>query len=471
MKQQKKDDTIAKLNELYISTRKRYIIQTPQNYITLDSYKNPNTWTLNDGLIARHLDGSNTYGIFNGNTVNKFITFDIDYADDSKMARWATLKLIDVLESEFNIRSNDIHVSFSGNKGYHVDLFFDVQIDADDAKAFYERVLHVAELPRERIEYRPTYTQAVKLPLGIHQKTGARCWFVNRETLEPIESFDYLNEVVPMDHSLILDALIELTPEQEAEFKEVVERTNVNLNVVSERQSYRKVIEILERGQLLHANSRHETTVLLASFFNSQGYEREEAVAFIMDILCNTPPDYFSEGSKPEFWEREAKRIVDMAFDRDYKLGNADVPVTVYKSEILAVLSVGTFRQKQLAYAMLITSKRYGNTFYLTMNTAMQMIGTTAKSTVSNAIKRLVKVGFIEYVRKGEIDKGRSRELGRPIYKPNRYRILVDKPIADEQSVDVTGERSLVDVSYMLFDAIELKRVIKRTEFEGRWVR
>lgn len=97
------------------------------------------------------------------------------------------------------------------------------------------------------------------------------------------------------------------------------------------------------------------------------------------------------------------------------------------------------------------------------MNTAMQMIGTKAKSTFSNAIKRLV-----EYVRKGEIDKGRSRELCRPIYKPNRYRILVDKPKVDEQSVDVTEERSLVDVSYMLFDAIELKRVIKRTEFEGR---
>ncbi|RUL51110.1 hypothetical protein EK386_12945 [Lysinibacillus antri] len=422
-------------------------------------------------MIQRHLDGKTTYGIFNGNTVNKFITFDIDYADDSAMARWATFNIIQALESEFNIRSSDIHVSFSGNKGYHVDLYFDKAIKADDAKSFYERVINTAGLPSEKVEFRPSYTQAVKLPLGIHQKTGKRCWFVDRETLEPIESFDYLNDVASMDHSLILDALIDLSPEQEAEFHKVVERTDIDVNVVTHQKAQQKVIDIINAGQLLHSNSRHETTLLLATFCNTQGYAEDEAVSLIMDILHNTPSDYFSEGSKPEFWRREAERIVKRAFDCNYQLGNENKPVTVYKSEILAVLSVGTFRQKQLAYAMLMTSKRYGNTFYLTVNTAMRMLGTTSRETVQNAIEKLIEVGFIEYVRKGELDMAQSKVRGHPFYKPNRYRILIEKPKADERSIDVTAEQSLVDVSFQLFDTRELKRIIKRSEFGGRWAR
>lgn len=469
-RQKTNDNTIKKFNELYISTRKKYIKQKGGQYSTFNKYEHSSALTLSDWMLELHLNGSETYGVFNANTVNKFITFDVDYANDQPMARWATLKLIDVLESEFNIRSKDIHVSFSGSKGYHVDLFFDEPIKADDAVAFYQRVIATADLPSNNIEFRPTYKQAVKLPLGIHQKTGARCWFVDRDTLEPIESLDYLDDVEPMDHSLILDALIDLTPEQEAEFKQIKERTDVNVTVVSESQAFEKVTEILTAGQLLRSNTRHETTVLLATFCNSQGYEQEDAIGIIMETLWNTPREYFSKNSTPEFWQSEAERIVKYAYERNYQLGNADRPITIYRSEMLAVLNVGTFRQKQVAYAMLVTSKRYGSTFYLTLATAMKMTG-ASKPTVSNAIKKLVEVGFIEYVRKREVDIGRSRDLGRPLYKPNQYRILIEKPKSDEKSIEVLPADNLVDVAYLLCDSSDIKGAVGRREYDNRWSR
>lgn len=461
-------ETIAKLNELYISTRRKYIMQTEVGYVTFSRDKIPTVWTLNDGMIANHLAGSKTYGIFNGNHYNKFITFDVDYADNQEMARWATLNVIRVLQDEFNISANDIHVSFSGNKGYHVDLFFDTQISADEARRFYTQVINAAGLPSEKVEFRPTWTQAVKFPLGIHLKTGRRCWFVDRETLEPIESFDYLNDVEPMDSALILDALIELTDEQEAEFERVVRETDTSVNVVNTSDAYAKAMKILDAGQLLESGTRHTTTVLLASFFNSQGFEREEAVEAILDVLYNTPPDYFSAGSEPEMWEREAVRLVDLAFDRDYKLGNDDQEITVYKSEMLAVLNAGTFRQKQMAYAMLVTSKRYGETFYLTMSTASKMTG-ASHGTVNSAIKKLVEIGFIEYVRKRELDKAQSRQKGRPIYKANRYRLLIDKPQAGEHSIEVKSAATITDVTTALFDVKEVRSLVGRTEFTNRW--
>lgn len=463
---------IKKLNELYIQTRRKYLLQLPDNYIALNRDKMANVFSLNDGLLARHLNGMNTYGIFNGNTVNKFITFDVDFADDETMARWATLKLIDVLVSEFRIFRGDIHVSLSGSKGYHVELFFDRPIAAEAAEQFYHKVM--AELPEfseRNIEFRPTWGQGVKLPLGIHQRTRQRCWFVDNMTLEPIKSFDYVLSVEPMDANIILDAVIELTDEQAEEFAEIVRSTDTSITIVDTSKALQKARKILDAGRLTASGTRHNTTFTLACFFNSQGFERDEAIEAIMEILLNTPREYFSEGSTPAFWRKETERLVNYAFDKDLTLGNADKQITIYKSEILAVLNVGTFRQKQLAYAMLVTSKRYGRVFYLTMNTAMKMIGTKSKPTVNTAIKKLVEVGFIEYVRKGEVDRARSKELGRVSYKPNKYRLLIDEPASDEKSIQTDGKQDLIDVAYLLCPEDEIKTHVKRYEFNSRWAR
>lgn len=464
-----KAETIAKLNELYISTRRKYIVQTSEAYLMLSRDNDPKYWALNDGMLKRHLDGKNTYGVFNANVYNKFITFDVDYAEDEAGAKWATRRLIAILQTNYNIRANDIHVSLSGSKGYHIDLFFGENITVEQAKSFYNMVRKDVGVSESEMEFRPSWGQAVKIPLGIHLKTGRRCWFVDRETLEPIESFEYLNDVEPMDSALILDALIELTDEQEAEFERVVRETDTSITVVNESKAFAKVSAILEAGQLLQSGTRHNTTVLLASFFNSQGWEREDAVEAIMEILQNTPPEYFSGDLKASKWLAEVERIVGYAFDRGYKLGNDDRPITIYKSEILAVLDVGTFRQKQVAYAMLITSKRYGKAFYLTMTTIMKMIGTKARDTVNKAIQKLVRVGFIEYVRKGEIDRGQSLQKGHPVYKPNRYRILIAKPEPGENSIEVTPNAPLIEVTTALLDINDVRKTVTRKEFYNRW--
>ena len=464
-------ETIAKINELYIQTRRKYLLQTPSQYITFDRHKSKKAWTLNDGMMKLHLEGTNTYGIFNGNAVNKFITFDVDYAKESE-ARWATFKLIDVLVSQFHINRADIHVSLSGGKGYHVDLFFSRPIPLEDTQKFYAKVMQeVGELGGGDVEFRPSFAQGVKLPLGIHQVTGARCWFVDNETLEVIESFDYLNNVEPMNVDIILDTIIELTDEQEAEFERVVQSTDVTVNIVDTSAALKKAAGIIETGRLTASGTRHSTTLLLASFFNSQGYDEHEAIDCIMGVLLNTPREYFSKGSKPEHWQKEAERIVGIAFKRNYTLGNADKPITIYKSEIIAVLKVGTFRQKQVAYAMLATSKRYGAVFYLTIRTLQKMIGIKSNQTIQSAITKLIEVEFIEYTRKAEVDRARSREIGRAHYKPNKYRLLIDKPAEGEKSVEVTNEQSIIDVAYLLCEVDEVKGFIGRKEFSNRWVR
>ncbi|MET3507646.1 TOTE conflict system archaeo-eukaryotic primase domain-containing protein [Halalkalibacter oceani] len=463
---------ISKFNQLYIQTRSKYLVQFPNGrYVTFNRKRDRRHIVLNDGMLKKHLAGELTYGVFNGGYFNKFITFDVDFSDHA-MARWATYKLLDVLVTDFHILRKDIHVSISGGKGFHVDLFFDEPLPTTEVETFYQRVVSsMGDITDGQVEFRPNWNQGVKLPLGVHQKTGRRCWFVDSHTLDPIESFDYLLDIEPMDATIISEQYFGLTDEQAQEFEAVALETNLSVNAFDQSKALQKAARILEVGRLTESNTRHNTTFILACFFNSQGFEREEAVEAIMEILLNTPREYFSKGSTPDHWRKEAVRLTDYAFDNDMTIRDADKAIRIYKSEILAVLQCGTFRQKQMAFAMLVTAKRYGQTFYLTTKTAMEMIGTKSRQTVQNAIRALVEGGFIEYRRKGEIDHAKTKETGQVRHKPNKYRLLIDEPPEDDPLIEVTNDYSLVDVAFELCDVREIRQYVKRYEYDNRWRR
>ncbi|MFD1018678.1 TOTE conflict system archaeo-eukaryotic primase domain-containing protein [Thalassobacillus hwangdonensis] len=459
-----------KFNELYIQTRSKYLVQFPEGkYVTLSYAPDNRVAKFNDSMVPTHLKGDLTYGIFSGGPFSKFITFDVDCAKES-LSKWITLKLVYTLETEYAINRKDIHVSYSGNKGYHVDLFFNEQVRVEDLREFFKSVLiEVGDIPEGEIEFRPSWTQGVKLPLGVHQQTGNRCWYVDNYTLEPIESYEYILGIKPMSATLITDTDFGLTDEQIKEFEKVASSTDITVNAVDLSGALQRARKIIETGRLMQSGTRHKTTFTLACFGNSQGWEEEEAVGVIMDILLATPRNYFSEGSTPEYWRKEAERLVGYVFKNDITVKESDQSLTIYKSEILAVLGCGTFRQKQLAYAMLITSKRYGNIFYLTINTAMKMIGTKSRPTVVTAIKKLIECGFIEYHRKAEVDRARSLETGQVRYKPNKYKLAFECNQDEEKSVEVSAEKGMVEVALMLCDIKEIREFVKRREFEGRW--
>ncbi|KRF50530.1 hypothetical protein ASG98_27185 [Bacillus sp. Soil531] len=461
---------IKKLNGLYVMARRKYLVQFQDRYVTLDNQRNPKHVKFNDSMLSTHLKGEGiTYGVFNGGYKNKFLTFDIDCTDITT-SRWATFKLIDVLIESFNINRQDIHVSFSGSKGYHVDLFFDEPVLTDDLHRFYTHVIsEVDAIPNGQIEFRPSWSQGVKLPLGVHQKTRARCWFVDNEMLEPIENYDYILDIEPIKPEVISEFAMGLTVSQDAEFAEVAVATDITVNTVDSSSGLQKAFRILEAGKLTDSHTRHESTFTLARFFYSQGFEQGDTVEAIMRILQATPKAYFSEDSTPEFWRNEAIRLVELVYERGYTFGNDDKPVKLYKSEILAILQCGPFKTKQLLYAMLVMSKRYGNTFYFSIRDAMRAIDTNSRETVQKGIERLKKSGYIEYVRKAEVDKAKSKEVGHVHYKPNLYKLLISEPSEGEAFIEVAVKKQLKDVVHELFDEKEIKDNIKRSEFENRW--
>lgn len=139
-----------------------------------------------DGDIFNHLDGNYSVCVFAGEHATKFITIDVDLGEPAIVHQ-----VIDTME-EMGIPRELIYVSYSGRKGYHVDIFFEDFIYNKCAEKFYWEMIERSGLNPRKVEFRPTHGQAIKLPLGMHQTTGNRCWFVDRETLEPIENYEYV---------------------------------------------------------------------------------------------------------------------------------------------------------------------------------------------------------------------------------------------------------------------------------------
>lgn len=179
--------------DLYLIQNKRYLMQFKDGSYKQNNPEKP----LKLYHLRKHLEGQRTIGTFSGTHLTKFICFDIDYAEP-KIAKWITYKIADTL---LRASIQNFVVSFSGKKGFHVELFLDKAISTELARRFFSFILNAAEIPVDgvgQVEYRPSNTQGVKLPLGVHQETGQFCGFCcvsdGLRVMDPDESFAYFSQ-------------------------------------------------------------------------------------------------------------------------------------------------------------------------------------------------------------------------------------------------------------------------------------
>ena len=102
--------------------------------------------------------------------------FDVDDGN-----RDTVFRIIFELE-RLGIPRSKIYVSYSGGKGYHVELFCQEIIRTERWYRLYLSVIRAANLEPSKVEFRPTHTQSIKLPLSCHAKTGKVCWYADRDT-------------------------------------------------------------------------------------------------------------------------------------------------------------------------------------------------------------------------------------------------------------------------------------------------
>lgn len=140
--EQIRHDKLLKKREFlnnYITYRKIFgIMRSDGTYYTTKAF------TLGDNILDRHINGIQSLAIKN-NKVSKYLCFDIDCKANLKKAKEQSINIIKVLINKFNIPSNAIILSYSGNKGYHIDLLFNMPIRIGAIDLFMDIVLSNSE--------------------------------------------------------------------------------------------------------------------------------------------------------------------------------------------------------------------------------------------------------------------------------------------------------------------------------------
>lgn len=460
---------VEQFNKLYLMYRKEFLQQFENSYIT----RNGSPLTNYD--IKQHLQQKYTYGMKLGlEGLTKFIVFDVDVANDLQRAESIAIDIVRTLHECYAIEYDDIHVDFSGKKGYHVTLFFDKVLQYNHLLPFYDEVLERIGVTKSEVEFRCSTGQGMKLPLGINQQTKAFMCFciadVEAGTLTKLnekDSYEYFLNIKQIDliefRDSVLNNIKDVKSNNDKDDKQK-EKDKKVATIINEAQAieYQSILddldltgktakeiendikEIININRLKYSGTRHKVTLLLAIFFKSQGYEQDETIGFINSVLLNTYENYrtlISADTSKEFMLKEVVRLVKLTYGKGYQLHNNYKEIRIYKSEIETILSLEKLHHKKLAFSLLIQSKRHANKksllgqkvdFYTAYSTLEKMGNTKNRTRLLSYLLELEQMNLIEIVERNELDKERSKAENRVISKPNRYKVLFHKQDENE---------------------------------------
>ncbi len=405
----KQKEIIKKINDLYITLRKKWVKQNSKGHDFTCTYKKNQPWSycnscLTDPYIKSHLEGDDTVSVFSGANKTKFICFDVDEKDDLR-ARWMVHKIIEAM-CTLGIHQKYIITSYSGRKGYHVELFFKDLIPLKKSKTLYEIVLTLSELDYKKVEFRPTFTQSIKLPLGWNYKNSdpvkGFCPYVDPFnyfmpyddgyilTIEKIESSKILNIIDNEDHrGVAVFNNVGIPFNKKVSTPEVSKTMTVESGVNNNQYALEDLINRIENDGIQERGTRHNILKKLVILYkNVRLFNKEETKTQLIEFMKRQ-----DIGNYATLWEnvlREIDVLVHYAFENDYQLPRnlRSDPIKMYYSEqdISRILDVKSKSGRLVLCALLTHSKRHAGKdglFYMTYELMGTISGLSEKTCTS----------------------------------------------------------------------------------------
>ena len=336
-------DVVNTLASLYVSYRGRYVVAKDGKYFTPHNFENGEFKYLDKRALISHLNYQYAVGVFASRYSSKFVCFDVDLPDP-----YVVHEVIDAL-CEFGFPKEQIYVSSSGGKGYHVEMFFTDLMYLNLLHDLYSWVIAKKNLDPKKVEFRPTYTQAIKLPLGKHHKTGNICWYLDRDTLEPIEDQGYITSIVQIDRDAaekLIRSYSKTNPPFYQEPQPAKEYTPIDGSLLK----YDDNPVLTEQGM------RHNTMKSMAIRERYKDTPQEEIEAKLKEWVRQQNPEFITDpwGVVMDDAERLARDVWKPTFivkDRN---------VTLSQGDLQAILSCHSLFQKRVLFLIMLYAKRYG---------------------------------------------------------------------------------------------------------------
>ena len=437
--------TVDALANLYISYRQSYVMMTPDGATFVPKQKDGVHRRLTNAVLFNHLDHKYAICIYAGPKTSKFICFDVDDGSiDSVHA------IMDAIQ-DAGFPRDRIYVSTSGGKGYHVEVFFDRLMDTEDLRRLYKHVIRSKELDPKKVEFRPTAKQSIKLPLSVHRKTGNICWFLDPETMKPIERQDYLLEIQKVSAYEAIPLILGLPTPKKPSARKL-------------EKSKRPKVEMKSGWPVLkEVGTRHDLMVKLAVNNRRRSLTQEENTKDLLDWVRSQDQELI--GSSMEDIEDDVAWIMRWAYAPDFKIGGQRRDsVRFYRNELSCVLEQHGKTARKFAFLVLFYGKVFGS-LSMRYDRICGEIGTCAPN-LGKIIKAMKNEGFL-VVKAGKV----GYADGKFFKDRNRYWFKSKWNGGDDryETVDVGSvdwQRCYRDVVRRFYTDAELKRIMTKKEYE-----
>jgi hypothetical protein len=408
------------LNEHYVTLRYKFLEYSNGKPYTV--YERNRGWKLCDKDLISHLKGKKTIGVYFLNDSSKFIGLDLDSADIEILQKvYATL-------ISFGIGHKNILCSFSGKKGYHVDIFLSEPLEKAIINKFYETILYELNATKKEIELRGGGNQAYKLPLGYHHKTGAYCFICDENGAEL--DIEHLNTIEKLNIQTICD-IVEINYTQNDNAAMMLEHAELcgNISLLpsydNTNESQIKRIEgILKRG-VHEKGKRHNTILEVAAFYKDiLGYCLSDTIA----LLKNWIKEKWNTSIIDRELFTDVENTCKSVYSSGFKFNVRANRISISLPEIREVFTIKTGNKLQtealrrLYYIFLLHSKAYGDSegiFFMTYNQIATMGGNANTSILAKQINKLAEIGKLLIVERN-VNAGKT---GNSFKRPNKYKL------------------------------------------------
>jgi len=477
IKNPEKEAIVKAINDLYILHRWKYLILNKEGkYNTITYYKNNppveeegkfQPKPLSDWMVYHHINGKHTLGVFagqsNGVDISKFITFDVDVGD-KKLAEWTVYRIVHILQ-DIGIEDEYRHISSSGNKGYHIDIFFSTPIEVWLLYQFYTYILTEADLISVdfgKVEFRPTGTQGIKIPLGINFRNkdpdNNKCYFVEySKGLKEIKDPMYITKIKKLDtilFRLILDKILDLESEETSN-KNIIDYKYIKKEYTPPKQ-YDKNVDIsytVESIQKLLTNglnrtgSRHDSLLYISKYYRHLGLPKEDNKDYLIQWIEQQDKTYYT--TKWSDILKDIDEIVKYVYNNNFSLVGGVNKVEVTYTEMKEILKAKNKNEKLVLYSMLIHSKRYAiksGVFYMAYS-LIEKATTLTRKTLIKIVTKLEEDGFIEIVSRNKNRFNNGNFAGK---ETNKYKVTLniiekENELMDDKVFNVDREDNYIE--------------------------
>lgn len=459
------------LNNHYVTIRRRFLCYSNGEAYTVSN----RGWALNDADLMQHIEGVKGLGVYFPKDCSPVIGIDIDIPDKELLNRVYSAVV------SYGVPDNALLMSFSGNKGYHLDIFLSEPLSKAVIKKFFDCLMRDTGIT-SKVELFGGSGSAYKLPLGYHYKTGAYCCPVDERGNElPTESVLSIQKVNPQVICDAVDINFVENPDADLQiaFADLCDGVKV-LPVYNELAvSYQQQIDDLLMTGVKEKGTRNRAIFLTAVYFKEELYfDADRCTSEINTWIANT----WNQSIVDKEVEKHVRLVVRSVYKTRWNLNKKTNIAKIALPEIREIFSVKTknkletFALRKLYYIFLLHAKFFArkNTGVFSMAYSQLMAAGAGqhKATLFHRIKKLEEMGKLERVFSGRknhagFDSNKKRDLW--LSPTNQYKLPLLKPcVEDEKLFTICPEKDRCNDCF-LKAAIYLMPEKERKVAVSRW--